>query len=53
MTGAPDIAIDVEGLTKSFAGRTVVRDLSLRVQRGSVYGLAVESAFQLPDGPQA
>ena len=38
MTGAPDIAIDVEGLTKSFAGRTVVRDLSLRVKRGSIYG---------------
>jgi len=38
VTGAPDIAIDVEGLTKSFAGRTVVRDLSLRVQRGSIYG---------------
>ena len=38
MTAAPDIAIDVEGLTKSFAGRTVVRNLSLRVKRGTIYG---------------
>ena len=35
---APDIAIDVEGLTKSFAGRKVVRDLSMRVKRGEIYG---------------
>ena len=38
LTAAPDIAIDVEGLTKSFAGRTVVRNLSLRVKRGTIYG---------------
>src|SRR5437762_5126395 len=38
MTGAPDIAIDVEGLTKSFDGRTVVRNLSMRVKRGTIYG---------------
>jgi ABC-2 type transport system ATP-binding protein len=38
VTAAPDIAIDVEGLTKSFAGRTVVRNLSLRVKRGTIYG---------------
>lgn len=38
MTIAPDIAIDVEGLTKKFSGRTVVRDLSLRVKRGAIYG---------------
>ena len=31
MTTAPDIAIDVEGLTKSFGGRTVVRNLSMQV----------------------
>ncbi len=35
---AHDIAIDVEGLTKSFDGRTVVRDLSMQVKRGSIYG---------------
>ncbi len=35
---APDIAIDVEGLTKSFGGRVVVRDLSMQVKRGSIYG---------------
>lgn len=33
-----DIAIDVKGLTKSFGGRTVVRDLSMQVKRGSIYG---------------
>ena len=38
MTAAPDIAIDVEGLTKSFDGRTVVRNLSMRVKRGTIYG---------------
>ena len=38
MTGTPDIAIEVEGLTKSFDGRTVVRDLSMRVKRGEIYG---------------
>jgi ABC-2 type transport system ATP-binding protein len=32
------IAIEVEGLTKSFAGRVVVRDLSMRVRRGQIYG---------------
>jgi ABC-2 type transport system ATP-binding protein len=35
---APEIAIDVEGLTKSFDGRTVVRGLTMRVKRGSIYG---------------
>jgi ABC-2 type transport system ATP-binding protein len=33
-----DIAIDVEGLCKSFGGRQVVRDLSLQVKRGTIYG---------------
>jgi len=33
-----DIAIEVEGLTKSFGGRVVVRDLSMRVKRGTIYG---------------
>jgi ABC-2 type transport system ATP-binding protein len=40
-TGAvmtPDIAIEVEGLTKSFGNRVVVRDLSMRVRRGTIYG---------------
>lgn len=42
MTMTPDIsngiAIDVKGLTKSFNGRTVVRDLSMQVRRGTIYG---------------
>jgi ABC-2 type transport system ATP-binding protein len=33
-----EIAIDVEGLTKSFSGRTVVRDLSLKVPKGEIFG---------------
>jgi ABC-2 type transport system ATP-binding protein len=33
-----DIAIEVEGLTKSFGNRVVVRDLSMQVRRGSIYG---------------
>jgi len=35
---APEIAIDVDGLTKSFGGRKVVRDLSMQVKRGEIYG---------------
>ncbi len=38
MQNGPDIVIDVEGLTKSFNGRTVVRDLSMQVKRGMIYG---------------
>jgi ABC-2 type transport system ATP-binding protein len=38
VTAAPDIAIDVEGLSKSFGGRKVVCNLSLRVKRGEIYG---------------
>jgi len=34
----PDIAIEVEGLSKSFNGRAVVSDLSMQVKRGSIYG---------------
>jgi ABC-2 type transport system ATP-binding protein len=34
----PDIAIEVEGLSKSFNGREVVHDLSMQVKRGSIYG---------------
>jgi ABC-2 type transport system ATP-binding protein len=33
-----DIAIAVDGLTKSFGGRTVVRDLTMQVRRGLIYG---------------
>jgi ABC-2 type transport system ATP-binding protein len=35
---ASDIAIEVEGLTKSFDNRVVVRDLSMQVKRGMIYG---------------
>jgi ABC-2 type transport system ATP-binding protein len=38
MTAAPDIVIDVEGLSKSFDGREVVHDLSMQVKRGTIYG---------------
>jgi ABC-2 type transport system ATP-binding protein len=38
MTAAPDIAIDVRGLSKSFGNRKVVRDLSMQVKRGTIYG---------------
>lgn len=33
-----EVAIDVEGLSKSFGGRVVVNDLSMRVMRGQIYG---------------
>ena len=33
-----DIAIDVEHLTKSFNGRAVVRDLTMQVRKGLIYG---------------
>ena len=33
-----DIVIDVHGLTKSFGGRTVVRNLSMQVKRGTIFG---------------
>src|SRR5512137_128626 len=35
---ASDVAIEVKGLSKSFEGREVVHDLSMRVKRGSIYG---------------
>jgi ABC-2 type transport system ATP-binding protein len=35
---APEIVIDVHGLTKSFGGRTVVRSLSMQVKRGTIFG---------------
>ncbi|UCD23609.1 MAG: ATP-binding cassette domain-containing protein [Gemmatimonadota bacterium] len=34
-----DLAVELEGVTKRFAGHTAVRDLNLTVPRGSVYGL--------------
>jgi ABC-2 type transport system ATP-binding protein len=33
-----EFAIEAEGLTKSFDGRVVVRDLSMRVKRGTIFG---------------
>jgi len=38
MSADPDIAIDVHGLTKAFGDRVVVRDLSMQVRRGTIYG---------------
>ncbi|MCJ8142995.1 ABC transporter ATP-binding protein [Ancylobacter sp. A5.8] len=36
--GAPDYAIEVEGLSKTFGDRVVVHDLSMKVRRGQIYG---------------
>jgi ABC-2 type transport system ATP-binding protein len=36
--GAHDVVIDVHGLTKRFDGRAVVRNLSMQVRRGTIYG---------------
>jgi ABC-2 type transport system ATP-binding protein len=33
-----EIVIDVEGLTKSFGGRPVVRNLTMQVRKGLIYG---------------
>ena len=38
MNNAHDIVIDVHGLTKKFDGRAVVRNLSMQVKRGTIYG---------------
>jgi ABC-2 type transport system ATP-binding protein len=38
MNGTAEVAIDVRGLTKKFGQRTVVRDLSMQVERGTIYG---------------
>jgi ABC-2 type transport system ATP-binding protein len=37
-TAQPEIVIDVEGLTKSFDGRTVVKGLTMQVRKGLIYG---------------
>jgi ABC-2 type transport system ATP-binding protein len=36
--GAHDVVIDVHHLTKRFDGKAVVRDLSMQVRRGTIYG---------------
>jgi ABC-2 type transport system ATP-binding protein len=36
--GEHDIVIDVAGLTKCFDGRAVVKDLTMQVRRGLIYG---------------
>jgi ABC-2 type transport system ATP-binding protein len=36
--GSQEIVIDVHGLTKRFDGRAVVRNLSMQVRRGTIYG---------------
>jgi ABC-2 type transport system ATP-binding protein len=38
MVANPEIAIDVHGLTKSFGSHVVVRDLSMQVRKGTIYG---------------
>jgi ABC-2 type transport system ATP-binding protein len=38
VSDAPEIVIDVEGLTKSFGSRTVVKDLTMQVRKGLIYG---------------
>ncbi|MEN3929775.1 ABC transporter ATP-binding protein [Microvirga sp. W0021] len=37
-TPASDIVIDVHGLTKSFGDKVVVKDLSMQVRKGLIYG---------------
>src|ERR1044071_6512934 len=34
-----DLAVSISGVVKRYAGHVAVRDLSLQVPRGSVYGL--------------
>src|SRR6266852_1510417 len=38
VNAVPEIAIDVEGLTKRFDGRPAVRNLTMQVRRGEIYG---------------
>jgi ABC-2 type transport system ATP-binding protein len=38
VSAGSDVVIDVHGLTKSFDGRAVVRNLSMQVRRGTIYG---------------
>jgi ABC-2 type transport system ATP-binding protein len=38
VSATDDIVIDVHGLTKKFGGRAVVRNLSMQVRRGTIYG---------------
>ena len=38
MNAGSSLAIDVQGLTKSFDGKVVVHDLTLQVQKGQIYG---------------
>jgi ABC-2 type transport system ATP-binding protein len=38
LTSNADTVIEAEGLTKRFNGRAVVRNLSLKVKRGTIYG---------------
>ncbi|MDO9412898.1 MAG: ABC transporter ATP-binding protein [Pseudolabrys sp.] len=38
VANAQDIVIDVQHLTKTFDGRAVVKDLSMQVKRGTIFG---------------
>ena len=38
MSTAPDLAIDVAGVTKRFGNKTVVNAIDLQVRRGEIYG---------------
>jgi len=38
VSAAPELAIDVQGLTKRFGGKTVVDHFSMEVPKGSIYG---------------
>jgi ABC-2 type transport system ATP-binding protein len=38
ITAEPEIVIDVAGLTKSFGGRPVVKNLTMQVRKGLIYG---------------
>ena len=45
---APDIAIDVHGLSKSFGGREVVHDLSMQVKRGTIQQIYFREGEMVP-----
>ncbi|HDK16379.1 MAG TPA: ATP-binding cassette domain-containing protein, partial [Nitrospirae bacterium] len=38
MTDKNDLVIDVEGLKKSFKGKPAVKEVSLKVRRGDIFG---------------
>ena len=46
---ADDIVLETEGLTKEFAGFVAVRDVRLRVERGTIHALIGPNGAGLAD----